>query len=323
MSSDLIIHYYLNDPNLHQINAKLANKNQAIIIDIIEDFAIQLGIAIELDVVASKEGGFKDILRLKPKTTTDRWISGLTLLVLIPFLLQITGKFLTQDSELDTLQKEYYKAKLEQIKQEDSLNEEQIKEIDQLMCCADRLDIGKTDIKIKEKRSTVYKQLNDDKNVSSIAIETNNAGEEIKTIGSVEKKDFCTFIINTPQRKIEVDENATIEIISPVLNNSKYRWRGNYNNQVIEFSVKDKEFKNKILNENLQFGSNNILSAVLEIRKDIDEDGNEKISSYAVLEVLGTELKDGYIEMPRAKKIKKSENQMDLFSSSEEVEKNK
>ena len=136
----------------------------------------------------------------------------------------------------------------------------------------------------------------------------------------MKKKDFCTFIINTPQRKIEVDENATIEIISPVLNNSKYRWRGNYNNQVIEFSVKDKEFKNKILNENLQFGSNNILSAVLEIRKDIDENGNEKISSYAVLEVLGTELKDGYIEMPRAKKTKKSADQMDLFLFSEELD---
>ena len=98
------------------------------------------------------------------------------------------------------------------------------------------------------------------------------------------------------------------------MNNSKYKWRGNYNDEVIEFYMNDKEFKNKIFSEDLQFGSNNILSAKLEIRKDIDEDGNEKISSYAVLEVFGTELKDGYIEMPKTTKKREMNNQMDLFS---------
>ena len=106
----------------------------------------------------------------------------------------------------------------------------------------------------------------------------------------MDKKDFCRFI-DKQERIVDIDEDATIEIISPVLNNSKYKWRGNYNNEVIEFSMRDKEFKNKIFSEDLQFGSNNILSAKLEIRKDVDEYGNEKISGYAVIEVFGTELK--------------------------------
>ena len=52
----------------------------------------------------------------------------------------------------------------------------------------------------------------------------------------------------------------------------------------------------------------------MEIRKNIDEDGNEKISSYAVLEVFGTELKEGYIEMPKTTRRRSMQNQMDLFS---------
>lgn len=155
--------------------------------------------------------------------------------------------------------------------------------------------------------------MNDNTQITSFAIEESTTNEEIKTLGKVDKKDFCKFI-DEQKRVLDVDEDATIEIISPVLNNSKYKWRGNYQNEVIEFSMKDKEFKNKILSEDLQFGSNNILSAKLEIRKDIDEYGNEKISSYAVLEVFGTELKDGYIEMPRTTRRRTMQNQMDLFS---------
>lgn len=29
MNKDLIIHYFLNDPTLHQLNARLVNTNQA------------------------------------------------------------------------------------------------------------------------------------------------------------------------------------------------------------------------------------------------------------------------------------------------------
>ena len=227
--------------------------------------------------------------------------------------MNVVSNFLTQDTELTALQKEYYKARLEEIKQNKQLNEKQQKEIEKLKQRIDDLETTETSIKIKRKRSAIYTQMNDNTQITSFALEEYITNKETKILGKVDKKDFCKFI-DKQKRVIDFDEDATIEIISPVLNNSKYKWRGNYNNEVIEFSMKDKEFKNKILSEDLQFGSNNILSAKLEIRKDIDEYGNEKISSYAVLEVFGTELKDGYIEMPKITRRRIMQNQMDLFS---------
>lgn len=314
MDKDLIIHYFLKDPTLHQLNARLVNNNQANIISIIEMISLELGIEIDIDVLATKEGGLKDILRLKPKTTADRWIVSVAILaVFIPIFVALIVHFLTHDEELSDLQKEYYKAKLEEIKQNEQINEKHQKEIDKLKQRIDNLETTETSVKIKRKRSAIYTQMNDNTQITSFAMEEYTTEKEIKTLGKVDKKDFCKFIDNQ-RREVEIDEDATIEIISPVLNNSKYKWRGVYHDEVIEFSMKDKEFKNKILSEDLQFGSNNILSAKLEIRKNIDEDGNEKISSYAVLEVFGTELKEGYIEMPKTTRRRAMQNQMDLFS---------
>lgn len=314
MCKDVAIHYFLKDPALHQLNARLVNNNQANIISIIELISTELGIEIDIDVLATREGGLKDILRLKPKTAADRWIVSI---IFIPIVLQIfvdiIVAFLTQDKELNELQKEYYKAKLEEIKQNKQVDEKQQVEIDKLKQHIDNLKNSDTAAKIKRKRSAIYTQMNDNNQIISFAMEEYTVNNEINILGKVDKKDFCKFI-DEQKREVEIDEDATIEIISPVLNNSKYKWRGNYHDEVIEFSMKDKEFKNKIFSEDLQFGSNNILSAKLEIRKNVDEEGNEKVSSYAVIEVFGTELKDGYIEMPKRIKRKTMQNQMDLFN---------
>lgn len=310
METDLIIHYFLKDSTLHQLNARLVNTNQANIISIIEMISQELGIEIDIDVLAAKEGGLKDILNIK---ITKRDIFVGTGSAVVAILVNVISNFLTQDTELNTLQKEYYKTQIEQAKLNSQVCEKTSKELEKLKQRIDDLETSETVLKIKRKRSVIYTQMNDNTQITSFAIEESTTNEEIKTLGKVDKKDFCKFI-DEQKRVLYVDEDATIEIISPVLNNSKYKWRGNYQNEVIEFSMKDKEFKNKILSEDLQFGSNNILSAKLEIRKDIDEYGNEKISSYAVLEVFGTELKDGYIEMPRTTRRRTMQNQMDLFS---------
>lgn len=310
MNKDLIIHYFLQDPMLHQLNARLVNNNQANIISIIEMISTELGIDIDIDVLAAQKGGLRDILSIK---VTKRDILVGVGGAVVAILVNVVSNFLTQDTELTALQKEYYKARLEEIKQNKQLNEKQQKEIEKLKQRIDDLETTETSIKIKRKRSAIYTQMNDNTQITSFALEEYITNKETKILGKVDKKDFCKFI-DKQKRVIDFDEDATIEIISPVLNNSKYKWRGNYNNEVIEFSMKDKEFKNKILSEDLQFGSNNILSAKLEIRKDIDEYGNEKISSYAVIEVFGTELKDGYIEMPKTTRRRIMQNQMDLFS---------
>lgn len=80
--------------------------------------------------------------------------------------------------------------------------------------------------------------MNDNTQITSFALEEYITNKETEILGKVDKKDFCRFI-DKQERIVDIDEDATIEIISPVLNNSKYKWRGNYNNEVIEFSMRD------------------------------------------------------------------------------------
>ena len=79
---------------MHQLNARLVNNNQANIISIIDMISAELGIGIDIDVLAPKEGGLRDILRLKPKTTADRWIvSAAFFAVILPILVSLIVHF--------------------------------------------------------------------------------------------------------------------------------------------------------------------------------------------------------------------------------------
>ena len=168
MDKDLIIHYFLKDPTLHQLNARLVNTNQANIISIIEMISQKLGIDVDVDVLAVKEGGLKDILNVKI-TKRDIFVGAGS--VVVTFLVNVMSNFLTQDTELNALQKEYYKAQIEQAKLNSQVCEKTNKELDGLKQRIDNLETTETSVKIKRKRSAIYTQMNDNMQITSFAME--------------------------------------------------------------------------------------------------------------------------------------------------------
>lgn len=60
------------------------------------------------------------------------------------------------------------------------------------------------------------------------------------------------------------------------------------------------------------------MSVVLEIKRKVNDDGDEDSVSYAVTEVLGTEYKGGgYIETPKGTKRREDANQLNFFEQFE------
>ena len=285
LDNELTIHYHIRD-GLHIMDAKIHNISEANILSIIEIVSETLGLNIHIDILARNEGGIKDIILFRAK---DKLLfTSIYAPFFVSFIISLISYFLTKNPELEELQIQAYKAQIDALaiqEQQAIEKDEKDKQVLDLLKKIDEklpeLNKGEVVRKIRRKQSTIYKQLNEDKNVTAFSIEK-VSNEEIIEVGRVNKCEFSNFVIETPEQIIELDEDATIEIVSPVLNNSNIKWKGIYNGEIIDFYMKDKEFKQQILNNNLQFGSNNILSAILEIKKKINERGEEEPSSYSV-----------------------------------------
>ncbi|EOJ1558663.1 hypothetical protein ACM15D_001198, partial [Campylobacter jejuni] len=79
--------------------------------------------------------------------------------------------------------------------------------------------------KIYRLLSNFYKKVENYEKIKKIGYQFNNSNELI-----IEREQFKSFIIEE-NKDIETIEEAEIEIISPVLKEGKYKWRGIYNGE--------------------------------------------------------------------------------------------
>ena len=311
--NELILHYQF-DENLHEIDANMHNQAEQNILLIINEISKSLDLDVEIDLILNVAGGWRDILKFKPKTDVDKIIFTT---LYAPTILLLFSHFLTSNSKLDDVQISYYQNQAEAAKSQKSLNEKQIEYFDKLISNIPSVNNSERVRKISKKQSELYKTMDNNGHIQSFSIETRSENTFLE-ISTVQKSDFNKFIIE-PHEEIEIDKDATIELVAPVLNNNgRIKWKGIYNDTLIDFSMRDKEFREKILKKEIRFESENIMSAVLEIKRKVNDDGDEDSVSYAVTAVLATEYKDGgYIETPKGTKRREDANQLNFFEQFE------
>lgn len=311
--NELILHYQF-DENLHEIDANMHNQAEQNILLIINEISKSLDLDVEIDLILNVAGGWRDILKFKPKTDVDKIIFTT---LYAPTILLLFSHFLTSNSKLDDVQISYYQNQAEAAKSQKSLNEKQIEYFDKLISNIPSVNNSERVRKISKKQSELYKTMDNNGHIQSFSIETRSENTFLE-ISTVQKSDFNKFIIE-PHEEIEIDKDATIELVAPVLNNNwRIKWKGIYNDTLIDFSMRDKEFREKILKKEIRFESENIMSAVLEIKRKVNDDGDEDSVSYAVTAVLAAEYKDGgYIETPKGTKRREDANQLNFFEQFE------
>ena len=175
-------------------------------------------------------------------------------------------------------------------------------------------------LKITKRKSNFYSHLSQYPKVSFISLSALRDGDsKLKDETKLSRLDFQRFILSTNKLKIQEDDTAEIEIISPVLKDGNYKWKGMYAEQTISFNMNDNKFRDAIFIDGLNFHAGTTIRCVLQIHRELDEVGEIKVKGYSVPTVIDilsgpTEhrTKQG-IAYLHAKGMK--ENQSDLFAS--------
>ena len=89
----------------------------------------------------------------------------------------------------------------------------------------------------------------------------------------VKREQFDYYILRSDELPPVKDNKATIEIISPVLKDARYRWKGIYNKggETIDFYMCDEDFKKDMFDEKIAFKSGMCIDCVLEIQRKMSE----------------------------------------------------
>ncbi|WP_206485402.1 hypothetical protein [Thalassotalea sp. G2M2-11] len=277
----LELHYYFDDDS-HDIDAITRNKCEAELLAIISEVATLLDIKTRLISEIPLEGGFKDKWKALGENSQQLQVilMAVGLVTTIYFTYDPEGDARTK--ELEQLQIQELKMKLQQINSSDNIN-------DLAKVTAKKLS---KNLKITKRKSNFYTHLNNDPKVKSISISAlDNKDNPFSQEKIIDRRAFREFILSTNKLRAEEDDNAQIELISPVLKDGNYKWKGIYKDQTISFNMHDQKFKESIFIDGLNFHAGTSINCVLRINRELDEIGEVKIKGYSVPTVI--EVLDG------------------------------
>ncbi|UTJ07112.1 hypothetical protein [Arcobacter roscoffensis] len=280
----LEIHYYLTDGS-HSMNAFVRNKAEKDLLDSLRKIGELLDNELDIETETYQEGGLVEWLAI-----------GVPVLhYLSPSINNIITHYFTKNADLEELDKKI---------KEETLTNLQLDNISKIKDIERDID-NKLDNKLVQKYvSNFYKRINDYKKVEKIGFKDieNNSEELI-----VYRQYFKNFILED-NVTLEEDDDAMIEIISPVLKEGKYNWRGKYKGDKVDFSMGDTKFKQEVIEGKHTFLNGSLISCHLQIKTTFDEFGDEKRKSYSVQKVYGTqELELGELKLRESGKKKKQD----------------
>jgi len=297
------------------MDAFVRNKCEQEILHIINEISKELKIQIKVETEAFDEGGLTEYYSFFATA------EGQAILSLSEIILVIIGIVLTRvPSRKSKLDREEQRLSIEEKK----LNIEILKkELEEKKIEIPSLNIENIEyvtinnIKIRKHKSNFYKSLKQYPKVNKVSVTKLNTNRKpIENPLITERRDFGNFILESDILEPLTDENASLEIISPVLKKGKYKWKGIYDKTLkpIDFSMKDRDFRENVVSNSVPFKNGAFIDCILEIERKIDDLGLIYNSNYSVITVL-KHYEDGIsFETPQGKKHrqKKEADKMQL-----------
>ncbi|EAI4330935.1 hypothetical protein G5F42_000714 [Campylobacter upsaliensis] len=297
----LQIHYYFTDES-HSMDAFVRNAMEKDLLNLINEIANILDIKIKVENQAREEGGLIEslILHFDSIATTSIAI-GVAI-----YLKESVNKII-----IHYFTGAYKREKLENLLKKEQIKELQLKNNNDVLTELKKILQGfDRSPKIRRIMSNFYNKAEKCEKIEKIGYKTEKSSELL-----VKREQFKTFIL-TENKDRELIENAEIEIISPVLKEGKYKWRGIYNGNKIDFSMGDSGFKNDVITQKHNFINGTSIICDLEISRTFDEYGEEVKISYKVKKVLGIRIGEVLKLTKLGKKIKRQkqiDNEPTLF----------
>jgi len=314
IASKFELHYYFGDES-HSIDAHIRNKCESELLAIISEAAAHLGIDIHIDAEALREGGIRNNWKL-----TSKNIALLSLFVSI--LTAVLSRYPPSDKEFDKLKKldvqlsiKEKELKIAKLNKEVNLGVPAIETVEAVV------DSVNNNFKIITRKSNLYKNFTHCHKINKVGFsKLNDNNILIGDESIVNRNNFVKFYLHVDELPPLIIDNASIEIISPVLKEGNYKWKGIYNGEPISFTMLDNEFKFNVLTKKVSFQHGTSIECVLRNYRKLDELGDIVSKGYSVETVLAKVDSSISVETPQGKRHKHNKmevnSQGDLFSDS-------
>lgn len=296
LSQKFQVHYYLDDES-HSMNAFVRNRAEKDLLEAVKRILELTEIVSEIETEAYREGGLIETLNIVIPTI------GAVVVFLSPAINEILKHHFTKNKFDDAIKEET----LKNLKLDSS-----IKELDY----GEKWQKALEDKIVRRHVSNYYTKLNAYEKVDKVGFKNLTARTDELVIPRSKFKDF---ILQEDKTVIE-DDDAEIEIISPVLKEGTFNWRGTYKKDRIDFSMGDSKFKAEVIKGKHQFANGFVMNCQLQITTIFDEFGDEKRRSYSVRKVYAIKESGSTIYNLRPLGYKKKEklNQRRLFENDED-----
>lgn len=294
----LEIHYWL-DSQSHAVDAHSFYTCQQELVTLIEYVAKQFNVDIRIETVALGEGGVKAWLRT----------NGVNLIA-VPLFVTIVGNIMSAapSEAIGTLVNHWI---TEYIKSPEVKNLERLRIEKESQILQKEIDSIKSNgKKFNEKANTCS-------NLEKVSFEQKENENQCTYFFSktVCRDKFPSYIIESAELDPIENENAIIEIVAPVLKNSKQKWKGIYHKQGISFKMSDHEFQKDVFNRKVSFSNGSVIHCSLLEKKKVNNKGEIVTYEYEVLEVNSMSINGTPQEIPakRRKQVKVQYKMPSLF----------
>lgn len=311
------IHYLFEDSS-HTMDAFIQNKCEYEVLAILKNLAATFDAEIVIETEPLSNGGlrrwFKIINKSESKTapiTTTILVALITGILISPItstLSKIGEKAIEkvfEDREKNDLDKELEKQQIENLKVDTKFKTQKLNENSLII----------------KRRSNFYEELENYPKVEKIGVQIKRDHKSISDEHVINRTQFKEYILASNQLDPVTVDDATIEIISPVLKKGNYKWRGIYNGEVVSFNMKSNEFKTLVQTGNIEFKNGSSIKCSLELEKQINNEGHEVVSEYNIVRVNEYFESDKPIETPEGKKHRQKQeadkNQLKMFTDAE------
>lgn len=266
------------------MDAVLRNRCEAELLALFYEVASSLGVPVQIEAQALTEGGLRDVWKWIGENATQLNV----VLPIVAILIALAPHI--YESEEEKLSKELTERSIEEKKLQIEKLRKELREVEpqsEEVLRNNAVHLLKQDPKIVVRKSNFYKHLMERENIELIGITPLNSNLlPMFPESTVTRDDFHRFVLTSHSIKPLTIEDATIEIVSPVLREGNYKWKGIYNGQPIGFTMQDSAFRTQVLREEVTFQHGTFLECVLNIQRQLDEVGEIEITGYVVTTVI-------------------------------------
>lgn len=296
-------HYEFDDLS-HSMNALVFHKCEGEVLAMLKELSQKIKISIEIETEPIEQGGLRSWLKIKGNSK-EVTIKDLIMIAVIGGILSNL-----MSNPLNVAISEIVKHSIELLFEDDEITElKKQKEKKQL-----QLDVAELEEELKrrsskidenviiKRRSNYYSTLKEYPKVTKVSIALENEERQIACVHQINNNEFANFVLDSDELEPEVESNAVIEVVSPVLKKGKYKWTGIYNGEVVQFKMKSIEFKTLVQSGIIVFKNGFTFECELAINRKMTNEGEVRISSYEVLCVNRYYDNDNPVETPEGKR---------------------